>query len=127
MQTRPYGGSGPQVPVLGFGGVGTIAKCSLAGRPWHGAYSGDAVQDEYRRRFEALRPAMALAIDGWDAFALRFAAFAPGVDCVIVGGTDVANVDRNVAAVRRGPLELEERLAVGKAWEAVGRHWEGLV
>ncbi|HEX5648386.1 MAG TPA: aldo/keto reductase, partial [Steroidobacteraceae bacterium] len=108
-------------------GVGTIAKRSLAGRPWQGACTGDAVHDEYRRRFEALRPAWALEIDDWDAFALRFAAFAPGVDCVIVGGTDVANVDRNVATVRRGPLKLDERLAVGKAWEAVGRHWEGLV
>ena len=108
-------------------GVGTIAKRSLAGRPWQGVYTGDAVHDEYRRRFEALRPALALEIDDWDAFALRFAAFAPGVDCVIVGGTDVANVDRNVATVRRGPLKLEQRLAVGKAWEARGRHWEGLV
>ena len=108
-------------------GVGTIAKRSLAGRPWQGAYTGDAVHDEYRRRFEALRRAMALEIDDWDAFALRFAAFAPGVDCVIVGGTDVANVDRNIATVRRGPLKLHEALAVGEAWEAVGRHWEGLV
>ncbi|HEX6571292.1 MAG TPA: aldo/keto reductase [Steroidobacteraceae bacterium] len=108
-------------------GVGTIAKRSLAGRPWQGASTGDAVHDEYRRRFEAWRPALALQIDDWDAFALRFAAFAPGVDCVIVGGTDVAKVDRNVATVRRGPLKLEERLAVGTAWEAVGRHWEGLV
>jgi aryl-alcohol dehydrogenase-like predicted oxidoreductase len=108
-------------------GVGTIAKRSLAGRPWQGAYTGDAVHDEYRRRFEVLRPAWALEIDDWDGFALRFAAFAPGVDCVIVGGTDVANVDRNVATVRRGPLKLDERLAVDKAWGAVGRHWEGLV
>ena len=38
------------------------------------------------------------------SFRLRFAAFAPGVDCVIVGGTNVANVDRNVTAVHRGPL-----------------------
>lgn len=108
-------------------GVGTIAKRSLAGRPWTGRAGGDAVHDEYRRRFEALRAELPADVDDWDEFALRFAAFAPGVDCVIVGGTSAAHVDRNVAAVARGPLVPREHAAVSSAFSASGRAWEGLV
>jgi aryl-alcohol dehydrogenase-like predicted oxidoreductase len=109
-------------------GVGTLAKRSLAGRPWQGAAGGDAVHDEYRRRFMALRAELPLEVDDWDVFALRFTAFAPGVDCVIVGGTDAANVDRNVAAIGRGPLMMPARSAVAAAWDAAGgRDWQGLV
>ena len=106
-------------------GAGTIAKRSFAGRPWVGAASGDPVHDEYRRRFEQIRGSIDAA--DWDDCALRFAAFAPGVDCVIVGGTDPANVDRNVAAVGRGPLKLVALDAVARGYEAHGRGWEGLV
>ncbi|HET7202288.1 MAG TPA: aldo/keto reductase [Steroidobacteraceae bacterium] len=108
-------------------GVGIIAKRSLAGRPWQGAPTGDAVHDEYRRRFETLCRALSVASDDWDATALRFTAFAPGVDCVIVGGTDAAKVDRNVATIALGPLEPEVRSAITGAFGKHGRRWEGLV
>jgi aryl-alcohol dehydrogenase-like predicted oxidoreductase len=108
-------------------GLGTLAKRPLAGRPWAGPPNGDPVHDEYRRRYEQLRASLGLAVDDWDALALRYAAFAPGVDCVLVGGTDAANVDRNVAAVGSGDLTLGERLAITAAYEAHGRGWEGLV
>jgi aryl-alcohol dehydrogenase-like predicted oxidoreductase len=109
-------------------GVGTLAKRSLAGRPWQGAAGGDPVHDEYRRRFMALRAELPLEVDDWDEFALRFTAFAPAVDCVIVGGTDAANVDRNVAAIGRGPLMMPARSAVAAAWDAAGgRDWQGLI
>ena len=108
-------------------GLGTIAKRSLAGRPWAGGPGGDPVHDEYRRRFELLRAHWQLDVQDWDAFALRFAAFAPGVDCVIVGGTDAANVDRNVAAVERGPLMMSEQAAIRAAFENLGHDWAGLI
>ncbi|HET9693140.1 MAG TPA: aldo/keto reductase [Steroidobacteraceae bacterium] len=108
-------------------GIGTIAKRSLAGRPWQGSAGGDPVHDEYRRRFESLRPALPFAVDDWEGFALRFAAYAPGVDCVIVGGTTVANVDRNVDTVGLGPLKLAERSAIADAYATLGQRWEGLV
>lgn len=108
-------------------GIGTIAKRSLAGRPWQGSAGGDPVHDEYRRRFESLRPALPFAVDDWEGFALRFAAYAPGVDCVIVGGTTVANVDRNVDTVGLGPLKLAERSAIADAYATLGQQWEGLV
>jgi aryl-alcohol dehydrogenase-like predicted oxidoreductase len=106
-------------------GLGTIAKRSLAGRPWAGPASGDPVHDEYRRRFGQLRGD--LDAGDWDECALRFAAYADGVDCVIVGGTDRDHVDRNLAAIRRGPLRPEQRAAVARAFTAHGRDWEGLV
>jgi hypothetical protein len=86
------------------------------------------VHDEYRRRFVALRARLSLEVEDWEELALRFAAFSPGVDCVIVGGVDAANVDRNVATVARGPLMLHVRSAVTAAWDAAGGpHWPGLV
>jgi aryl-alcohol dehydrogenase-like predicted oxidoreductase len=108
-------------------GLGTIAKRSLAGRPWAGGPSGDAVHDEYRRRYAAMRPDWPFSVEDWDAFALRFVAFAPNVDCVIVGGIDAANVDRNVAAISAGPLTMAEQAAVTAAYGAPGRRWRGLV
>jgi aryl-alcohol dehydrogenase-like predicted oxidoreductase len=82
---------------------------------------------EYRRRYERLRGTWTLPVPDWDDFALRFAAYAPGVDCVIVGGVDPANVDRNLAAVNRGALMMEEQAAVATAFEAHGSAWQGLV
>jgi aryl-alcohol dehydrogenase-like predicted oxidoreductase len=108
-------------------GVGTIAKRPLAGRPWAGRDSGDPVHDEYRRRFAAVRESLGITPANWDELALRFAVFAPGVDCVIVGGIDATNVDRNVAALRKGALEPEHTAALQKVYEAHGRDWRGLV
>jgi aryl-alcohol dehydrogenase-like predicted oxidoreductase len=115
----------PVLQVARARGIGTIAKRSFAGRPWVGTASGDPVHDEYRRRFERIRTAF--EVENWDEFALRFAAYAPGVDCVIVGGTDTANVDRNVATVGRGPLKVQLQAAVAAVYEAHGQRWEGLV
>jgi aryl-alcohol dehydrogenase-like predicted oxidoreductase len=108
-------------------GIGTIAKRTLAGRPWAGAHSGDAAHAEYRRRYEVLAASLPVAPDQLDEFALRFTAFAPGVDCVIVGGVDGTNVDRNVLAIRRGPLAAEQTALVRNLYAAHGSDWRGLV
>ena len=116
------------LPVLELArdrGIGTLAKRSLAGRPWVGRPTGDPVHDEYRRRFEFVRAAV--DVEDWDEFALRFTAYAPGVDCVIVGGTDAANVDRNVATIARGPLKLDGQSRVAAVYATHGRDWQGLV
>lgn len=117
----------PVIEAARVRGVGTLAKRSLAGRPWQGASTGDTVHDEYRRRFETLRREWSVAAGDWDAVALRFAAFAPGVDCVIVGGTDIRHVDRNVAAVASGSLEPALLSAIGGSFASHGSGWEGLV
>jgi len=87
----------------------------------------DAVQAGYRARFAAVRSALQPEIADWDAFALRFTAFADGVDSVIVGGASTANVDRNLAAVSLGPLAAEEQQAVHAVYAAHAREWGGLV
>jgi len=66
MRMRPYGRTGPQVSMLGFGAMrigdpalemtrvaraqscGTIAKRSLAGRAWAGGMPADEAQAGYR-------------------------------------------------------------------------------
>jgi aryl-alcohol dehydrogenase-like predicted oxidoreductase len=113
-------------------GIGTIAKRPLAGRPWHAdAMPSDVVHAEYRRRFAALRAAPDVEADvapaDWESLALRFAAFEPGVDCVIVGGTNAAHLARNAAAVANGALAPGRRAAIREAFMRLGPGWEGLV
>jgi aryl-alcohol dehydrogenase-like predicted oxidoreductase len=109
-------------------GAGTIAKRSLAGRPWTSAVApADPVHGEYHRRFAALRAGLAVAPDDWDDAALRFAAYEEGVDCVIVGGTNVQHVQRNLAAAARGPLEPGLLAAIRAAYARLGADWRGLV
>ena len=109
-------------------GLGTIAKRPLAGQPWRpDGPPPDAVHAEYWRRFAQLCDEPGVAADDWEALALRFAAYAPGVDCVIVGGTDPGHLERNVTAVRAGPLEPGQQEAVRAAFARHGAHWQGLV
>jgi aryl-alcohol dehydrogenase-like predicted oxidoreductase len=111
-------------------GLGTIAKRPLAGQPWrHASPPEEAVHAEYWRRFALLRPEFDCIIgDGnWESLALRFAAYAPGVDCVIVGGTNVHHLERNKAAIAAGPLELAQRDAIRAAFARVGTAWQGQI
>lgn len=113
-------------------GLGTIAKRPLAGQPWRaGATRPDAVHAEYARRFEALsaEPGFGPGFEAgdWEALALRFVAYAPGVDCVIVGGTDPSHLERNRAAVLAGPLDGGQQEAIRATYARVGADWEGQV
>jgi aryl-alcohol dehydrogenase-like predicted oxidoreductase len=109
-------------------GLGTIAKRPLAGQPWRAAGPpGDPVHGEYWRRFERLRAEMGFEPPDWEALALRLAAYAPGVDCVIVGSTNLRHLERNAAAVAAGPLEPAQQQAVRAAYARVGADWQGMV
>ena len=111
-------------------GLGTIAKRPLAGQPWrHAAPPGEPAHAEYWRRFALLRPEFDCNVgDGdWEALALRFAAYAPGVDCVIVGGTDTHHLESNSAAIAAGPLERVQRDAIRAAFARVGAAWQGQI
>lgn len=109
--------------------LGTIAKRSLAGRPWAIPAAGaDAAHLEYRRRFEALRKhGPDLSMEDWEEAALRFAAYATGVDCVIVGGADLRHLQQNVATVAAGPLGRELEAAIHDVYSQEGSHWRGLI
>jgi len=109
-------------------GLGTIAKRPLGGQPWRAAVPPeDDVHADYWHRYAALRPGLGFDTDDWEALALRFAAWAPGVDCVIVGGTDPGHLERNVAAVAAGPLPPARVEAIRAAFKKVGAQWQGRV
>jgi aryl-alcohol dehydrogenase-like predicted oxidoreductase len=65
--------------------------------------------------------------DEWQMLALRFTAYAPGVDCVIVGSTDPRHLERNKAAIATGPLEAGQRNAILAAFARVGAAWQGQI
>jgi len=109
-------------------GLGTIAKRSLAGRPWSGGTPpADSVHAEYRRRFGALAAGLDVQCADWDAISLRFAAYEPGVDCVIVGGLDARHVECNLAAVSAGPLPEPLRTELRRRFQRLGGNWRGQV
>jgi aryl-alcohol dehydrogenase-like predicted oxidoreductase len=109
-------------------GIGTIAKRPLAGQPWRApGPPDDDVHADYWRRFEVLRREPGFDASDWEALALRFAAWAPGVDCAIVGGTDPRHLERNAAAVAEGPLDPSQVAAIRAAFARVGEHWPGRV
>jgi len=109
-------------------GLGTIAKRPLGGQPWRAAVPPeDDVHADYWHRYAALRPGLGFDTDDWEALALRFAAWAPGVDCVIVGGTDPGHLERNAAAVAAGPLPPARVEAIRAAFKKVGAQWQGRV
>jgi aryl-alcohol dehydrogenase-like predicted oxidoreductase len=109
-------------------GLGTIAKRPLAGQPWRASEpSQEPVHREYARRFDLLRAEPGFDADDMEALTLRFAAYSPGVDCAIVGGTDLHHLEKNVAAVSAGPLEKSRYEAIRAAFRKVGAGWQGLV
>ena len=108
------------------GGLGVIAKRPLANAPWRFAERpvGHYAETYWERlRTLALDPA---GLD-WDEFALRFTAYAPGVDCAITGTSRLANLQRNAELVARGPLPDDVLGAVHRAWVEHGADWPGEV
>lgn len=109
-------------------GLGTIAKRPLGGQPWRAARPpADEVHADYWRRFDALRPEIGFEAGDWESIALRFAAWAPGVDCAIVGGTDPGHLECNAASVAAGPLPPSQVEAIRAAFKKVGAQWQGRV
>lgn len=106
------------------GGAAIIAKRALANVPWrferrpHGDYA-----ETYWERMQAM------SLDRgdltWPELAIRFAAFAVGVSTALVGTTKLANLERNVGAVERGPLPEETVREIHAAFEHHGQDWGG--
>jgi aryl-alcohol dehydrogenase-like predicted oxidoreductase len=107
-------------------GVGVLVKRSLFGLPWRATQEPtDPPHAEYYRRFAKLRLRWEAA--DWQQAALRFATFAPGVACCIVGGTHLQHLRGNLATIGRGPLEAAELAAFDAAYRQVDDHWQGVV
>lgn len=111
------------LPAAAAAGLGVIAKRPLANAPWR--FAARPVGDYAEPYWERLQ---AMGIDPgetpWDALAIRFAAYQPGVSAAIVGTARPDHLARAAAAVTAGPLP-EAR--VGELREAFRRHDRGWV
>ncbi len=113
------------LPAARERGMGVIAKRSIANAVWKYASRPDGVYGEvYWDRLQELD--YDLGADP-QVFALRFSAFAPGVDCAIMGTSKLANLDAAVAAVEKGPLEQAQLEAVEARWQQVGSGFNGQI
>ena len=102
--------------------LGVIAKRPIANAPWRFAErpSGNYAELYWQRLRELdLDPA---ELD-WAEFALRFTAYAPGVDSAITGTAKLANLRRNVEAASDGPLPDAVLDSIDQAWQRVGADW----
>lgn len=107
-------------------GIGVIAKRPLAGAVWRLAQRpGDHAKGQYWDRFKAMG---LVGAEDWADVALRFVAFHSGAASAIVGTARPANLQRNLAAVARGPLPADLAVAIREAFQQRGGEaWHGLI
>jgi aryl-alcohol dehydrogenase-like predicted oxidoreductase len=103
-------------------GVGVIAKRPLASAAWR----RETAEAAYAERMAVLGDALPGEAD-WPVTSLRFAAYAPGVDCCLLGTRRLEHLDAALAALALGPLPDDTVLAVTRAFAGAGRAWGGLV
>jgi aryl-alcohol dehydrogenase-like predicted oxidoreductase len=114
------------LPAAAARGLGLIAKRPLANAPWrHADRPVGQYVEPYWERWQAMRLAPA-GLDP-DELAVRFAAFAPGVSCCIVGTTSLEHLRRAAALVGRGPLPAPVFEGVRAAFRACDTGWEGQI
>jgi aryl-alcohol dehydrogenase-like predicted oxidoreductase len=119
------------LPVARGRGLGVMAKRALANSPWrHATRPVGQYVEPYWERWQA----MGLEAAGpeaaglhWDELALRFAAWAPGVDCALVGTTSLDHLRRNVELADRGPLPAGQVEALRAGFRAHDQGWVGQV
>lgn len=110
-------------------GLGVIAKRPIANAAWR--FESRPVGDyaeTYWARLRELRLPLGLADQlplAWDELALRFSAFAPCVDSVIVGTGRLANLERAAEVIGQGALPAALLSEIGTAWAMVGQGWPG--
>jgi aryl-alcohol dehydrogenase-like predicted oxidoreductase len=107
-------------------GMGFLAKRPLADAPWR--FRERPAGDEAEPYWLRLR-AMGIGPGElpWAEWALRFAAFAPGVSCALVGTRSLAHLEEAARAVARGPLPPEALSAVREAFARADRGWAGRI
>ena len=125
------------LPLAARNGIGTIARCVLDSGGLTGAldragfertlFLRHAPFDEYQRRLAALRELCKEGDTELSELALRFALTDPSVSTLTVGMPSADLVERNLAAVAKGPLPaaLFEQLRTHHVWTK--NHYERLV
>lgn len=109
-------------------GIGILAKRTLANAPWLPSSrppGSDQAAEAYRDRWRA----MSLDTAGLDPseFALRFAAYLPGVSACLVGTGNVEHLRKNVRMVEAGPLPQQTVEQIRETFRAFGRDWPGQI
>jgi aryl-alcohol dehydrogenase-like predicted oxidoreductase len=115
-----------RLPAAADAGLAVIGKRTLGAAPWRGRTDLAPPEAEYRRRYEAMAASLPAAPE-MAGIALRFAAFAPGVTCVLVGGTRIEHLQDNIAAVERGPLPASSVARIDEVWAHCGAEWDSIV
>ncbi|HEX3345125.1 MAG TPA: aldo/keto reductase [Polyangiaceae bacterium] len=114
------------VPRAAVRGMGVVAKRPLGNAPWR--FAERPAADDVAGYWERMH---ALALDpaplGWAELALRFAAFAPGVSCAVVGTTSLGHLRDAAADVEKGPLGEAVTAAIAARFAAAGGDWAGRV
>jgi aryl-alcohol dehydrogenase-like predicted oxidoreductase len=115
------------VPRAHERGLGVIAKRTLANAVWRRDFvpGEDEAISTYRQRWHAL------SLDFGDLSpeeaTLRFAAFVPGVSCVLVATGSIEHLEANLAALARGPLPEELERMIRARFQERGKEWPGVV
>jgi aryl-alcohol dehydrogenase-like predicted oxidoreductase len=113
---------GDAVPCAAHRDLGVVAKRPLGNAPWRFAdrpEGRDAAFSWDRMRALHLDPSPL----PWDALALRFAAFAPGVSCVALGTTSLEHLRAAARHLEGGPLAPELFARLRARFQRVGADW----
>ncbi len=114
------------VAAAAAAGMGVLAKRTLGNAAWRFESAPEA--EDVRQYWERAR---AMAIDpaplAWAEVAVRFAAFAEGVSCALMGTASPEHLAGACAAVARGPLDAELASRLADAWHVHGRDWRGVI
>lgn len=109
-------------------GVAVIAKRPMAGAIWRMSERPEAYAEGiYWDRWQAMGLPTAIPEADWNALALRFTAFLPGVSSTIVGTGKLAHFKHNLAAIEQGPLPASQQHLMRQAFLHQERGWKGLI
>ena len=107
-------------------GIPVLVKRTLGGAPWRSAPDLAPPEAELHRRYQAMAAFLPPPEEMADTV-LRFAAYASGVTCVLVGGTRIDHLRSNIAAVERGPLSDSMLARIDEAWLRSGTGWDSVI
>ncbi len=124
------------LPLAQQNNIGILAKRPIANAAWRDASEQRGMYANYAQTYHdrlakmAITPAdLGFPGDAWPEIALRFTLAQPGVTTAIVGTTKLANTDRNLDVLAKGPLPekaiAELRAAFQRAEAAAGEPWPG--
>lgn len=115
-----------QLPKATADGMGIIAKRPLGNAVWrYNERPNEHGHATYFDRFKRMN--LDPGEHTWGELALRFAAFSPGVDCVIAGTSTIDHLMSNLKIIEKGPLERELFNRIRLDFSYHYKDWPGLI